>query len=160
MRARRAPSNAMNATAYRRLLAGPNGLLAAGKQLFEQQGQAAWCFQQDGATSHTVAQTEAGRATRALIEAQATLIEPWPPHSPDMSPIEKAWSAAEQHLWATEKWHDLHSFKAALHRSWSAVITPAYCKKLFRGLRATYDAVVRVDGAQIAGWGVGARAAE
>ena len=91
--------------------------------------------------------------TRAVIEAKAKLVEPWPAHSPDLSPIEKAWFACEQHLWVTEDWHDLTTFKAALHRSWAAVITPAYCSALFGGLRATYEVCIAAGGAEVRGWG-------
>ena len=102
-------------------------------------GISIWRWQQDGAGAHSVAFTDICKPTRALIEAMATLVEPWPSHSPDLSPIEKAWAAVEQHLWATMTWHDLATFKLALHASWVAVVTPAYCLALFGGLKATYS---------------------
>ena len=140
---------------YRKLLenADGDGLLQAGDAIFSANSITGWTFQQDGARAHTTGDTAAGRPTRAMIEAHATLLEPWPAHSPDMSPIEKAWAVCEAYLWAEESWHDLISFKAAVRRAWAAAVTPAYCARLFGGLRATYEAVVRAGGAEVRGWG-------
>ena len=132
-------------------------MLNAVDTIFKGQGIQHWKWQQDGARPHSVADTPIGRATRALIQAKATIVEPWPAYSPDLSPIEKAWYACEQHLWACESWHDLHTFRRALHRSWAAVITPVYCQKLFAGVRSTYDACVAAGGREVRGWGAGAK---
>ena len=129
------------------------GMLERCESMFKNEGITQWLWQQDGATPHSVAATEIGRPTRALIEAKATLVEPWPAHSPDLSPIEKAWFACEQHMWATMTWHDLPTFKVALHASWAAIITPAYCKALFAGLSATYNTCIASNGAEVRGWG-------
>ena len=117
-------------------------------------------FQQDGARAHTCApHTAAGAATRALIAQHANLLEPWPARSPDLSPIEKAWAHCKQHLWSAEHlhWHDITTFKAAVRQAWAEVITPAYCRRLFGGIRNTYDVCRRADGAAILGWGARAR---
>jgi len=57
-------------------------------------GRCLW--QQDGARAHTVLDTSAGRATRALRIAIIASVDGWPPKSPDPSPIEKAWARAER----------------------------------------------------------------
>lgn len=149
-------SNTVDSIEYRRILgSGPkNGLLHDGRKLF---GGNLWRFQQDGARAHTVGPSEKGRPTRALIAQFASLIEDWPPRSPDMSPIEKAWFALEHDVWTNETWSDLDSFIAACHRSWARVITPQYCASLFRGVRATYECVVAKEGQRIQGWGNSAR---
>ena len=134
-----------------------SGMLHAVDAMFRAHGRQRWRWQQDGARAHSVANTPHGRATRALITARAALLEPWPAHSPDLSPIEKAWSATEAHLHAHETWHDHASFLAAIRRSWAAVVTPQYCQKLFRGLRATYTACSSKQGAQVSGWGATAK---
>lgn len=134
------------------------GMLNDVNSIFQGQGISQWRWQQDGAGAHSVANTEIGAPTRAIIEAMATLVEPWPSHSPDLSPIEKAWSAVEQHLWATMTWHDLATFKLALHASWRAVVTPAYCLALFGGLKATYSMCAANGGVEIRGWGSSVRA--
>ena len=126
--------------------------------IFQDKGITLWRWQQDGAGAHSVAETAIGAPTRAIIEAKAALVEPWPSHSPDLSPIEKAWAAVEQHLWATMTWHDLATFKVALHASWAAVVTPAYCLALFGGLKATYSMCAANGGVEIRGWGSSVRA--
>ena len=140
---------------YRYLLENGHGggLLHEVDTIFRAHGVLRWRWQQDGARAHSTANTANGRATRALITARAALLEPWPAHSPDLSPIEKAWAATEAHLHAHETWHDHASFLAAIRRAWAAVVTPAYCQKLFAGLRATYSACSSKQGAQVSGWG-------
>lgn len=50
-------------------------------------------FQQDHDGTHT-----AKRVQKMLADEGIELLEPWAPHSPDISPIENAWSIVEQHL--------------------------------------------------------------
>jgi hypothetical protein len=50
-------------------------------------------FQQDHDGTHT-----AKRVQNMLVGEGVEVLEPWPPHSPDISPIENAWSLVEQHL--------------------------------------------------------------
>ena len=82
-----------------------------------------------------------------------------------MSPIEKAWDTCEKHLWVTETWSGQQQFEAALSRAWAAAITPAYCRNLFRGLRATWECVGRptqaggAGGGRVIGWGRHVKAA-
>ena len=145
-------SNAVDSAEYRRILGqdGSTGLLQEGDKLF---GKVAWRFQQDGAGAHTVSGTPKGIPTRALIERHASLVEPWPARSADMSPIEKSWAAVEQDCWANERWSDLESFIAAMRRSWVRKITPRYCARLFGGIRQTYACVIAKGGREIRGWG-------
>ena len=154
--------NAVDHVEYRRVLddGAGGGLMAEMDALFNRHGVTAWRWQQDGAKPHSIARTAIGRDTRALIERLAAPVEPWPAHSPDLSPIEQAWSAVEQHRRATESWHDQTSFEAALRRSWSTVITPEYCRKLFGGKGAHYDACARAGGREMCGWGAHARCAD
>lgn len=141
---------------YRRILGDGvgEGMLRDGHALFQ---GTRWRFQQDGARAHSCKKTKIGDLTRALIEKHASIVEPWPPKSADMSPIEKAWSAVEQDMWATEEWTDLESLIAACRRSWEKVITPQYCARLFRGIRRTYEVVIAKEGREIRGWGRGAK---
>ena len=129
----------------------PAGLLPDGNRLLGACGT--WRFQQDGAPAHTMANTAEGNSNRALIERFATPVEPWPAHSPDLSPIEKAWSRVESAVWETKTWDDITSFKAALIEAWEEVVTPAYCRRLFGGIRATYATCAQLDGALVRGWG-------
>ena len=132
-------------------------MLFACDTIFRAQGITHWRWQQDGAGAHSTASTTTGDGTRAIIQAKAALIEPWPAHSPDLSPIEKCWYACEQHVWACETWTDLPSFKAAVQRAWAHVITPAYCRTLFGGIRNTYEVCRASGGREVKGWGKGAK---
>ena len=150
----------VDAKEYRsKVLLGAKGLLRQGRELFAAENVLLWRFQQDGAPVHTVnAKTALGKATRAAIEHEASLVEPWPAHSPDLSPIEKAWSLAEAKLWETESWTNQKEFEAALVRVWETWITPSYCRKLFGGIRGTYAVCAEKGGALVAGWGKKCRA--
>ena len=113
-------SRGVTAAEYRSLLDDGHGggMLYACNALFQAHGITAWRWQQDGAKAHySRPNTANGRMTRATITAVANLVEPWPPSSPDLSPIEKAWSAVELHVHAHESSHDSVSFLAALRRS-------------------------------------------
>ena len=48
-------------------------------------------FQQDGAPVHTSDETQAYLKTRGI-----EVLTPWPPQSPDLSPIENAWAILQQ----------------------------------------------------------------
>ena len=134
-------------------------LLKWSHDTWQREGVSAHWWQQDGAGAHTThANTLHGAAGRAVIVAgRGRLVELWPAHSPDLSPIEKAWADTERELWSAYRWTDLASFKVALTAAWAAVITPAYCRKLFGGLRQTYLVCSASGGAHVTGWGRSAR---
>ena len=88
-------------------------LLPECKTLFQSNGISTWRWQQDGARPHTVASTTLGKKNRELIEKYATLVEPWPASSPDLSPIEKCWAIAEEELNSMD-WSDFNGFKRAV----------------------------------------------
>lgn len=152
-------SRGVNAAEYRYLLddGAGKGMLPATAAIFRRAGVPNWRWQQDGARAHTTGNTATGRPTRALISSYATLVEPWPAHSPDLSPIEKAWAWTERHLHAHESWHDHASFMLAVERSWAAVTTPERCRRLFAGLRSTYSVCIAKGGAEVTGWGAHAK---
>ena len=154
-----APPKSVTAAVYRAQVLEPpqGGLLRWAAKTFSDHGITAWRWQQDGAPGHTIANTDEGRLGRALVVKYAPLVEPWPAHSPDLSPIEKAWAATERYLWAELTWHDLATFKVALEAAWRAVVTPAYCAKLFSQISSTYAVCAANEGALIRGWGPRAR---
>ena len=154
------PPKAVTAAVYRAQVLEPpqGGLLRWAAKSFSDHGVTAWRWQQDGAGAHTTANTAEGNAGRAVIAKYASLVEPWPAHSPYLSPIEKAWAATERYLWAELTWHDLVTFKVAVEAAWRAVVTPAYCAKLFSQLSSTYAVCAAAEGALIRGWGPRARA--
>lgn len=77
-----------------------------GARLFSQHNRRSWFLQQDGARIH---QTKDSIA-QAEQCAPAGLLQPWPPSSPDLSPIENVWAmmAADMaHLPVTKTKNDL-----------------------------------------------------
>ena len=94
---------------------------------------------------------------QALAIWQRALIPYVRAHSPDLSPIEKAWAVTERLLWAEYTWTDLASFQVALEAAWAAAVTPAYCSKLFAGINNTYAVCAANGGRPIRGWGASAR---
>ena len=69
-------------------------LLAATRRIF---GENPWILQQDGDGTHTA------RSTLSWLESNnVTALSPWPAHSPDLNPIEKAWSKLKQILRSTK----------------------------------------------------------
>ena len=69
---------------------GKDTLLAEGKRIFGQKGITEWTLQQDGDPTH--------KSIKPIIQEfntcsgnTVTLLKDWPPHSPDLSPIENVW---------------------------------------------------------------------
>uniref|UniRef100_A0A7S3VZ17 Tc1-like transposase DDE domain-containing protein n=1 Tax=Emiliania huxleyi TaxID=2903 RepID=A0A7S3VZ17_EMIHU len=116
------------------------GLLQEAVTIFTRVGKArVWAFQCDGASSQSLSQSGLavqGPKNRAVIKAVAPkLVEGWPAHSPDLSPIENVFSRVEWLLWTDPefKWNDFESFKVALRAAWAKVTGgtagSAYLKK-------------------------------
>ena len=97
------------------------GLINDAKRMFNSAGVQNWYWQQDGAGCHSIADTEIGRETRRLITTIAPNIVEWPPHSPDLSPIENVWRQVEHVLWRDYSWTDGKSYTEALLKAWDQV---------------------------------------
>ena len=132
-------------------------LLSHGKSLFESNGCGRWVFQHDGARIHTTKDTPKGRPTRQVIENITSVLDEWPPSSPDLSPIERLWATAKGKL-EQKDWDSLASFKAAVHEAWAEAATPRACASIMGGLRRTWELCARNGGVQVDGWGKGAKA--
>lgn len=128
------------------------GLLGQAHRLFTARGEVGWRFQQDGAAAHSVADTVEGRQTRAAITALAPLVDDWPAHSPDLSPIEKVWAHMEFDIYSRD-YATFEEFRAIVRAAWARATTPARLRSLFGGLRPTYAACVRKGGSMVEGWG-------
>lgn len=122
-RTRSIPSDVL-ALAALRLNEDAVGRRWAAVSLTHTRGVRKWRFQQDGETAHSVKKSAIVDVTLALIEAHASIVEPWPPTSANMSAIEKVWAYVEEYMWAHLTWHGLASFRVALHKAWAEAITP------------------------------------
>lgn len=69
-------------------------LLPEGQRLFSSQGLDHWVLQLDGDKVHRVA-LEQVEEWNKHHSSKVSLLEEWPPHSPDLSPIENLWSWAQ-----------------------------------------------------------------
>lgn len=83
-------------------------------------------FQQDGATCHTA------KKNKVWMASQNIPILPWPPSSPDMSPIETLWGVMKKQLreYPAKTKREL---RASLQRIWNG-FTPEFCKKLVNSM--------------------------
>lgn len=82
---------ARNITAerYRSVLTG--ALLPGGSAIFQGQGIPAWVLQQDNDPTHRVAKGVI-KEWNGRSGTRVELLDPWPPNSPDLNPIENVWS--------------------------------------------------------------------
>jgi hypothetical protein len=67
-------------------------LLPEGRRLFGSRGITSWDLQQDNDPTHKGPVKDAIRAFNASQLGRVTLLANWPPHSPDLSPIENVWA--------------------------------------------------------------------
>lgn len=80
-------------------------------------------FQQDNASIHRSVVTE-----RFLLESAVSLL-PWPPHSPDLNPIEHVWNMLKRNLYKMfphlsnlrKNKVDIEEFKECLQKAWAAI---------------------------------------
>ncbi len=147
---------------YRHLLAGTGpysgalGLVAQAASVFARASVRNWSWQQDGARAHFAGKSKNGDATRtlllSLLTSGATFIDDWPPHSPDLSPIENVWRQVEHVLWTQHSWDDFEGFKRELRLAWREVTSDRQylsktCQSFYRRMRAC----VRARGGET-GW--------
>jgi transposase len=67
-------------------------LLPEGKRLFGSRGITSWVLQQDNDPTHKGPVKDAIRDFNASQLVMVALLANWPPHSPDLSPIENVWA--------------------------------------------------------------------
>ena len=70
-------------------------LLPEGKRIMASAGVNSWVLQQDNDPTHKRAAGKALEAFNATHTGRVRLLEAWPPHSPDLSPIENAWAIVQ-----------------------------------------------------------------
>jgi len=88
-------------------------LLPEGRQIFSRKGISSWVLQQDNDPSHKDA-VKLVHKWNAQHASSVSVLQPWPPNSPDLNPIENLWA------WMARKLDALgcktfQEYKAAVH---------------------------------------------
>lgn len=102
-----------------------------------------WQFMQDNVPAHTA------KATKAFLAAEhVRVLAAWPPHSPDLNPIENMWAWAEMKLRAKGVPGSVGQFKEWLIEVWSSVPLEL-CEKLVHSMGGRLEACTRLEGAHV-----------
>ena len=119
-------------------------LLPGGKELLGNRGLAGWVLQQDNDPTHKQPAARAIPAWNRAGNGTVTLLEGWPPNSPDLSPIENAWAIVQARVDAAgcETFQD---FKQTVEREW-AKLSKKECRNLIGSMRERLEACVAVGG--------------
>ena len=72
-------------------------LLPQGQELMSANGHTSWVFQQDNDPAHKEAATHIRSYSRRHNKS-ISLLQGWPPHSPDLSPIENMWAWVDRNI--------------------------------------------------------------
>jgi hypothetical protein len=72
-------------------------LLPKGQELMTKAGHREWTFQQDNDPTHRAARDVIVKYNRQHVTS-INLLPSWPPHSPDLSPIENLWAHLQRQL--------------------------------------------------------------
>ena len=94
-------------------------------------------FQQDNARPHTAG------ICQQFLQTQNFAVLPWPPYSPDLSPIEHIWDVLGQRVQTNHDVQNLAQLRNALVQEWNAIpqATIASCtRSMRRKIRACLQA--------------------
>jgi transposase len=97
-------------------------------------------FQQDGASSHTSASTQAYLATKGV-----SVLPDWPAHSPDLNPVEHCWAWLAKQL-VGQSFRSEDELEAAIRAAWASK-PPTLLPKLFGSMVRRLTAVIVARGA-------------
>ena len=98
-------------------------------------------FQQDNAPPHRA------HITSQFLQDQAIIAPQWPPLSPDLNLIEQVWALMKKDV-RRSKPRSLHDLEAAIRASWTRVVTPALCTRLYSSMRARIEQVIAQKGSR------------
>lgn len=97
-----------------------------GRRMFSTQGLATWVLQQDNDPTHKAA-LPVVKQWNAQHASSVSVLQPWPPNSPDLNPIENFWSYLQAKLDA-RGCTTFEQFSAAVHIEAKAVPTDYFAK--------------------------------
>ncbi|KAJ6242082.1 transposable element-related [Anaeramoeba flamelloides] len=103
-----------------------------------------WIFQQDGARPHT------SKKTIKYLKKRCMLLDPWPPNSPDLNPIENLWSIMDKRL-ENRRPDNEENFIQILKEFWDS-ITWELLENLILSMNKRIQLVINRDGHSINGF--------
>jgi hypothetical protein len=119
--------------------------LPEGKRLFAGAGMSTWLLQQDNDPTHRRASHEAlAEWNRANPSHKVGLLSGWPPHSPDLNPIENVWSYIQEEV-NKAGCTNFQSFCETV-KSTFANLPSKYITKLFESMRRRIDMCIDNNG--------------
>jgi hypothetical protein len=123
-----------------------NGLLPDGHRLFHGDD---WVLQQDNDPTHKIASEKAVKAwnqsmrKKGLAGGRVSIMQLWPPNSPDLSIIENCWAITKRRVLAV-KCNTFVAFKRAVRKVFSKIDA----KPLYRGIPSRIKQCIKAQG----GW--------
>lgn len=134
-------SRNITADEYRHV--GGSTLLPEGKRLFGQKGDTQWVLQQDGDPTHKV-MAQIIKEFNTSSGNQVTLLENWPPNSPDLSPIENVWGWVDAEV-AKKGCKSFDEFKQEVLKTFRS-IPVEMCENLIDSIPRRLARVVETNG--------------
>lgn len=134
-------SRNITADEYRHV--GRDTFMPEGKRIFGQKGETEWVLQQDGDPTHG--------AIKPIIQEfnttsgnSVTLLKNWPPHSPDLSPIENVWGWVDAEV-AKKGCQNFQEFKKEIMATFRNMPIKM-CERLIDSIPKRLERVVQSNG--------------
>ena len=102
-------------------------------------------FQQDSAPCHTA------KSVKAWFANNVSLLQNWPPNSPDLNVIENCWALMKRKV-AAHRPSSEKNLREVLKRVWTQEITAEYCETLVRSMPSRLAAVIKNNGFPVKYW--------
>ena len=121
-----------------------NTLLKEGQTIFRSHKVMAWDLQQDNDKAHNMASQVISSVNRQA-STSISLIQDWPPNSPDLSPIENLWELVKGRVDA-RGCKTFSEFRAAVHEEWGKV-TPGLAARYVSSIPGRLGECLQNEGA-------------
>lgn len=138
-----AGNSSRNITKHEYRHVGGGTLLPEGKRLFGQKGITSWDLQQDGDPTHTAIQPVIQEFNTSSGNT-VTLVKDWPPHSPDLSPIENVWGWVDAQV-AKKGCKTFQEFKEEIQKTFKNIPIDM-CERLMDSIPKRLARVVETNG--------------